>query len=52
MHGLEVTPQEIDEGIEPLDGLHCFEQQEVVGVAEADVRLLMRQDGAAQVLDK
>ena len=44
MHRLEVATEEPDERIEPHDGLHALEQQEVVGVSQADVLLFVGED--------
>ena len=50
MHGLEVAVEEPDEGIEPLEGLDALEQQEVVGVPQADVLLFVGEDILAAAL--
>ena len=44
MHRLEVAAEEPDERVEPHEGLHALEQQEVVGVSQADMLLLVGED--------
>ena len=44
MYRLEVAAKKPDEGIEPLEGLHGFQEEDVVSVSQADVFLFMGED--------
>ena len=44
MDGLEVTADEPHKGVEPLNGLQHLHQQQVVGVSQPYVFLLMGED--------
>ena len=44
MHCLEVALQEIDEGVEPLEQFDKLKQEDVVGMAKADVCLFVLED--------
>ena len=50
MHRLEVATEEPDERVEPHEGLHALEQEEVVGVSQADMLLLVGEDIQATAL--